>query len=316
MFGFVTINEQDLEQKEIERYRQVYCGVCRALHKQTGQLSRLTLNHDLAFMALVHMSLYEPVEETGLMRCPMHPIDRRLYTANSYIDYAANMTVVMAYHKLMDNWHDDRHRASYAFAKALEKRYESIKVLYPRQCRATEDGLAQITELERAWDSSSAASEPDAPASLFGGILAEVFVVEEDMWAPQLRAFGYELGRFVYMMDAAMDLPDDVNDKSYNPFFGRDFTLEETRMLLMSYMAKAAAVFERLPIVEDANIIRSVLYAGVWQQFNGRMQGAQDETGQSGKACQSEEESEGNLCYHEQSRLRDETMAHEERVIG
>ena len=44
MFGFVTINDNDLSDSERERYRSVYCGVCRALKRRFGQLPRFALN--------------------------------------------------------------------------------------------------------------------------------------------------------------------------------------------------------------------------------------------------------------------------------
>ncbi len=275
MFGFVTVSEQDLSEDEKARYRQVYCGICRSLHLQSGQLSRLTLNHDLAFMALMHLSLYEPVERTGSMHCLLHPIESRAFTSNKYVDYAADMTVVMAYHKLMDNWADDRHHASFAFAQLFKKRYREIAEKYPRQCAATEEGLARIAGIEASWDGNTADSNPDAAADAFGRILAEVFVIDEDNWARQLRAFGYELGRFVYMMDAAMDAEKDRKSKSYNPFFGYEFSSEELRTLLSSYMARATWVFERLPLVQDEHMLRSVLYAGVWGRFNEQMRAAE-----------------------------------------
>ena len=271
MFGFVLANEQDLSEDEKARYRHVYCGICEALHRQSGQLSRLTLNNDLTFLALLHISLYEPQETAGEMRCLMHPIERRAYVANECIDYAADMTVMLAYHKLMDNWVDDRHVPSRAFAQGLKSAYRAIAQRHPRQCEATETGLARITEMERSWCVGSAVESPDDPANEFGRILAETFVVHDDIWAPALRALGFELGRFIYLMDAAMDLQRDLEKGSYNPFVGHDFSLEEQRMLLGTYMARATDVFERLPLVLDAHLLRSVMYAGVWQRFNERM---------------------------------------------
>ena len=269
MFGFVTPNEQDLSDAEMARYRQVYCGVCRSLRVRSGQLSRLTLNHDLTFVAMVLISLYEPQEETDEMSCPAHPVKKRAFAVSEYTDYAADMTVVMAYHKLMDDWADDRSVASRAFAQALKGAYRRVRERFPRQCEACEQGLARIAQIEaRGCDNSSDAARPDAAAHEFGLIMAEVMVVNDDIWAGQLRAFGYELGRFIYMMDAAFDAKEDAETGSFNPFIGTSLDACDTRALLEGYMARAVDVFERLPLVKDGHILRSVLYAGVWKRLN------------------------------------------------
>jgi hypothetical protein len=300
MFGFVTINEQDLSPEELARYRAIYCGVCLSLRERSGQLSRLTLNNDLTFVGMVLMSLYEPEETAGRTACVAHPVNKRDFVRSEFTDYAADMTIVMAYHKMMDNWNDDRSHPSLLFAKVLQGAYERVKARYPRQCSACEGGLARIQQIEEASRSAVESDDgigdalvdgdaipgteqafacangnealtapgPDAAAHEFGLIMAEVLVAKEDAWSDQLRSFGYELGRFIYMMDAAFDANEDAQTGSYNPFVGASFDESETRMLLSTYLARAADVFERLPLVQDDHILRSVLYAGVWQRFN------------------------------------------------
>ena len=271
MFGFVTPNEQDLSESEMARYRQVYCGVCRSLRDRSGQLSRLTLNHDLTFVGMLLTSLYEPVEEEGEMACPAHPVKKRAYATSVYTDYAADMTVVMAYHKLMDNWADDRSVKSRVFAQALKGAYVSVKERHPRQCAACEQGLERIAQIE-SEDAESSQAHPDRAAHEFGLIMAEAMVFQEDPWAQQLRAFGYELGRFIYMMDAAFDVDGDADTGSFNPFVGSALDEGDVRALLEGYMARAVDVFERLPLVKDVRILQSVLYAGVWKRLNAQQE--------------------------------------------
>lgn len=266
MFGFVVINEADLSDAEKERYQQVYCGVCRALHSQYGQRARLALNHDMCFMALMLMSLYEPDEDTGQANCLVHPIEKRPFTSNVYVDYAAAMTVILAYYKSLDNWSDDRSHASWLYAQSIESAYRQVQSEYPRQCEAVERELAAIDAIQD--DDSGDEGNPDKAAHHFGLALAEFLVKDEDLWSVQLRTFGYHLGRFIYMMDAAVDQEEDEKKGSYNPFASRKFNEEELRMLLSDYMAQACDVFERLPLVQDDHVLRSVIYAGVWQRFN------------------------------------------------
>ena len=226
------------------------------------------------------MSLYEPEETLGLGRCAAHPVKPRPYIESELVDYAADMTIVMAYHSMLDNWNDDRSYPSLAFSKVLKAGYERVRGRYPRQCSVCERGLGNISRIERDQmqalrdvnDSESTLLDPDACANEFGAIMAEVLVFKEDEWSDELRSFGFELGRFVYQMDAVYDLPKDLESGSYNPFMQSDLDNDELRMLLMNRMAAVVDVFERLPLVQDVQILRSVLYAGVWGRLNARDQ--------------------------------------------
>ena len=93
MFGFVIANGSDLTKEEKQRYGSVYCGICRQIRKQCSQTARLGLSYDMAFLALLLMSLYEPQEEQGRSACGLHPVRPRPWVDNEYVQYAAAMNV-------------------------------------------------------------------------------------------------------------------------------------------------------------------------------------------------------------------------------
>ena len=278
MFGFVMTNAEELSPEEKDRYQQIYCGLCHALGRKRGQATRLSLNHDLAFLATLLMSLYEPDEVKRETRCALHPTKKHLWSQNDCIDYAADMTVALTYHKCADDWSDDRSVPARAYALAIRRRYEEVRAKWPRQCRALEEGMRNIAEVER-----DDCGNPDAAANLFGQIMGEVFVMVPDMWENPLRMMGAQLGRFVYMMDAAVDLDEDRRKGSYNPFAARDWTDEEVRELLTVYMGNVTEVFEKLPLVEDINLLRNILYSGVWVKYNAYLR--KKRGGDEGSGC-------------------------------
>ena len=65
LFGYVVGNWKELSEEQQQRYKSVYCGICREIRERSSQLARLGLSYDMAFLALLLMSLYEPREETG-----------------------------------------------------------------------------------------------------------------------------------------------------------------------------------------------------------------------------------------------------------
>ena len=123
-----------------------------------------------------------------------------------------------------------------------------------------------------AANSSMDSPRPDAAANAFGQMMGGLFSVEDDsVWNPRFRAFGEALGRFVYMMDACVELESDRKKGNYNPLLAMyptgDVDEEEKLELLKMLIAECSAEFERLPLVQDVEILRSVLYSGVWTQY-------------------------------------------------
>ena len=74
MFGYIAPRLDQLEESQRERYQAYYCGLCRVLGERSGHSGRLTLSHDMTFLALLLSSLYEPEESLRDLRCPVHPV--------------------------------------------------------------------------------------------------------------------------------------------------------------------------------------------------------------------------------------------------
>ncbi len=265
MFGYVVANSDILTAQEKERYKSIYCGLCRALEQRHGVLGRFTLTYDMTFLVLVLGSLYEPQTGCGCERCLPHPFKRHPYCSSAITDYAADMNVALTYRKLLDDWHDDKNIFKLFYAKLLKKKYQKIAVRYPRQCLAMDGCLKKLSEFEK-----SGQQNPDTGAQLFGQLMAELFVLYEDRWAPSLRAMAQELGEFIYIMDAVTDLEQDEKKGCFNPLSGlkkagrnEEYFLQILTMLI----GNCTMEFEKLPLVADVSIMRNILCSGVWTRY-------------------------------------------------
>lgn len=264
MFGFVTANLKELDKSQQQRYSAVYCGICRQLRSSAGQISRLSLSYDMTFLALLLMSLYEPEESGGDRACALHPCRKSGWTDNTYIRYAADMNVMLAYYNCLDDWSDDHSLSAKLMAGHFLYYCEDISRRYGRQCQAIESCLAELDALEKAG-----CDNPDEPAGCFGHLLGELLVYEEDLWAPTLREMGVALGRFIYLADAAVDYKKDARRHKYNPYVamhtGVDWPRWEEHLVLA--MGRCTEYFESLPLVQDKPILDNILYSGVWTNF-------------------------------------------------
>ena len=278
MFGFVVASLGELSEEQKNRYQAVYCGICRGIRETDGQLCRLGLSYDMAFLAMLLTSLYEPEEIHGQGRCIAHPGKRRPWADSEYIRYAARMNVALAAGKARDDWEDDRKCSAKLLSKIFGRREDEISAQYPRQCAAITDCIRELSALEKAG-----CSNPDEPAGCFGRLMAELMVVREDRWAADLRQLGFYLGRFIYLADAAIDYRRDVKNGRYNPFaaqgIGEDF--EKWEQYLVLDMAGCTDAYERLPLVEDKGILDNILYSGIWLSYR-RMQRESGKENQDG----------------------------------
>ncbi len=263
MFGYVRPNLTDMSAENQARYRAHYCGLCHAIGARHGSLARMALTFDLTYLTIFLGSLYEPEETSGEGKCVPHPVKPHQWTRSKITDYAADMTIALTYHKLLDDWQDDRNPAAKAASAALKKAYGKVKADWPRQCETIERTLADLSQVEKRRDPS-----PDAAARCFGELMAELFVMQEDYWSGALRAFGYSLGRYIYLLDATCDYDKDMKHGSYNPVLLMEKKPEEMRATLEMLLGDASAAFEKLPLIQDEEILRNILYSGVWQGYN------------------------------------------------
>lgn len=267
MFGYVTANWKELTREQKDRYGSIYCGICREIKAQNGSTARISLSYDMAFLSALLMSLYEPEEISGKNACLIHPVSRRPWVDNEFIRYGADMNVALAYYNALDDWQDDRKQSAKLLAGMLKKPLPDIEARYPRQCEAIRSCIARLSELEQ-----NNCGNPDEPAACFGQLMGELLVYREDLWAANLRQMGSALGRFIYLLDAALDYRRDQKKGKYNPYIamglGQDWQRWEEYLVLT--MARCTEYYERLPLVQDKDLLDNILYSGVWVNYRSK----------------------------------------------
>ncbi len=267
MFGYININRKELKEESAKAYQSYYCGLCQKLKQNCGARGQMLLNYDMTFLVVLLTGLYEFDHEQTEFTCPIHPTKKQRAWINEATAYAADMNVILAVHNLEDDWKDSRAYTKRAFAKRFAKDYERIRRKYPRQTGAVETYMKKLSLAEAANEENI-----DLIAGLTGEMLGEIFDWKEDEWAEELRCLSFYLGKFIYLMDAYEDFKKDKKRQEYNPFSQMVCQKEgdfETfaKLILTSMMSECAKSFERLPILMHADILRNILYSGVWSRY-------------------------------------------------
>ena len=267
MFGYININRKELTKEGDRAYQAYYCGLCRILKRNCGTKGQMLLNYDMTFLIVLLTGLYELEHVEQEFTCPIHPTKKRTAWINEATEYAADMNLLLAYHNFEDDWKDNKAYAKKACAMAFVKDYEKARKKYPRQASAVEKYMKTLAAEEAAQEENI-----DLIAGLTGEMTGEIFDWKEDEWSEELRCLSFYLGKFIYLMDAYEDLEKDKKRQEYNPFLKmvcqRETDFETfVKLLLTSMMSESAKSFERLPILLHADILRNVLYSGVWSRY-------------------------------------------------
>jgi len=266
VFGYVRVFQPELKVREWEDYRGAYCSLCRALGKRYGVGARFLLNYDFTVLALFHMALDSTPAAFSKGRCPFNPLKKcRRCHGEEALTFAADAAVLLSYYKLKDDVADGR------FLKRITRR-PLLWLLTPMKRRAVRlaptvaESMAAYYDAQQAAEreggSLDAAAHPTA--TLMAALTARDTAAGEERDA---RArFGYCLGRWIYLVDAADDWEDDRKEGGFNPFPpDENGEKPRTRMreALNSSLAECLAAYHLLTRYQFDEILQNILRYGM-----------------------------------------------------
>lgn len=222
MFGYVRPFKSELLVREYDQYKAAYCQLCRALKDHYGRAASFTLSYDCTFYALLALSTQEAKLSLHHGRCVVNPLKKCDFLRSDGEAYhkAAALSVLLTYHKLRDNLEDDSFWKSFGsrvFLPFVSRKAKRAAKEYPFLAGEAQKAMEGQRQAEQSGGGVDACAEPTANllSALFGELSCD------KMQAVALERFGYFLGRWVYLMDAADDLADDLKEGAFNPFIPR-----------------------------------------------------------------------------------------------
>ena len=266
MFGYIRINKMDLTFREFDYYKGYYCGLCKYLKENHGEVSRLSLNYDITFLIVILTALYKLDSDITYERCIANPLKKKMRIVNEITEYAASLNILLSYYKLEDNLYDDngiKDKLAYELYKGkLKKAYEK----YPQKAEYIKQQLGNLRELEKQESKSI-----DKVSNTFGNLMGEIFVYKKDEYEQNLRNIGFNLGKYIYILDAYEDLEEDNKKGRYNPFIDYIDKKEELknkvdRLISMS-LGMATKNIEQLNLEFNKSIIDNIIYSGVYLRY-------------------------------------------------
>lgn len=271
MFGFVRAYKPQLRFCEYDVYKAVYCTLCRRQGEIYGPLARVALSYDVQFLALICVALSEQFNGLETKRCKANPLKKCNYCKaeqNNLFDYPSAVAMTLTYYKFLDNVADEKgiRRVFYRMALALiKKKHKKAAKLYPTLEEICKNYYNEQSALEKQQNPMlDAAAEPTAKA------LAAIFAECNANQNQTLSAFGYHLGKWIYLLDAGADIKKDLASGGFNPFLqylDRMTVREVYENVLEPNLNVCAAVcaehLEALQLHRFRSIIENVIYLGL-----------------------------------------------------
>jgi hypothetical protein len=275
MFGYVLPEKPEMKIKDYELFRAYYCGLCKSIGRQYGQLKRLLLNYDSTFLAVLLFSISDDKPEINSEKCIVHHIKKRHVVKNSAIvDYAADINILLAYYNLEDKRLDNDMLIAGPAVLALKRSYKKIRNKYKSKCHLIEIQLKALQKLEEEkCNSMDKAAEP------FARLMEEIVTYEPLLQEPGpykiIRWIGYNLGKWIYLLDAFDDIEKDIERKNYNPLIyqfeykGEDIgefkqrIRERVEFNLTYSLSQISKAYELLDKKNNTGILQNILYLGM-----------------------------------------------------
>ncbi|MBR2717370.1 MAG: hypothetical protein IKD79_06505 [Oscillospiraceae bacterium] len=271
MFGYVRPFRDELKLRDFDRFRAAYCGLCRTMGRRCGPLSRLLLNFDFTFLAILLAAAEEEPCCHTCRRCVMHPFSARpCAESTASLELAADESMILAWWKLKDNVQDKTALSGLpdrCAALLLRRGYRRAARCRPEFDRLTRQCLADLRELELAR-SPSLDRAADASARL---LAAAACSVEDVSRARILDQLLYHVGRWIYLADAYHDRLRDAGAGNYNPLLLRfpdgpelgEEAREQLERTMTHSLNMAASAYHLLPEGDWSPVMENVLFLGL-----------------------------------------------------
>ncbi len=270
MFGYISPNTRELKLREYDTYKAYYCGLCKMIGKRYNVLLKNALSNDCTFLALLLSSLSEQKDQADSKRCMAHPTKKQLILReNEYLEYAADINVLLTYYKLKDNADDEASLTAKVGAAGIKSSAEKAKKYRPQAANCIEESLKKLKKLENE-KCSDIDLVSDVFATMMEGIAASAPNIEP--YEKQLKWLFYNIGKYIYILDAIDDLVKDEEKNCYNVFLNKYKDekaekiaveiMEQVKYNLAMSLSEASKAYELLPIQKNEGILKNIIYDG------------------------------------------------------
>lgn len=265
MFGYIRIFRQYLNDNDFQLFNAYYCGLCKETGKRSS-IARLGLSYDMTFLAILIDALSDDVSPICKCRCMLHPFSKKHKISSCRaLSYSADISILLLYRKMEDDFKDEHSLKSFLGMILSKPSFKKIQKKYISTDKKINFELSRLSQLE-----AEHCSEPDMLADCFAKVCEIIFTpdfIKNSNTKDILSWLGYNIGRWIYLIDAFDDFEQDVKSKNYNPLVATEKNIQdvitEYEPSLTHTLSNIAAAYDLLKIQRNNNILENILYVGL-----------------------------------------------------
>jgi hypothetical protein len=276
MFGYITPDIPELRVKEYDAYKAYYCGLCRSIKLHYGDLPRLTLTYDFTFLAILFAAMAGQSVGVAMKRCAASPFRKKISVVDDKImTYCADMNVLFSYYKFKDDMRDDKNPFYLPIVLYMKIKINKLLKKYSDKSVIIEKELNDIFMMEKRNE-----KDLDLLSNKFGKIMEAVFTFDglDSDQQKIAKWMGFNLGKWIYMIDAYDDIKKDMDKKRFNALTIDELGYSEikekqrdrVREYLLACLEEVSAAYGLLELKQNAEILDNIIYSGLLKKTHER----------------------------------------------
>jgi len=236
MFGYITPIKSELMCYDYKLYRSFYCGLCKTIGKFYGQLPRFTTNYDVTFLSVLLTSYTGEELEFKKSACILNPFKKKECVQKSeLVNSISAANIMLSYYKALDGVIDKDGLKMRVAKGVLGRAYKKVNKSHGELENIIKAGYAKL-RLQEQQNCASIDRVADSFATLLKEVAAFLLAVEAtDENHQDILALCYNVGKFVYLVDALDDLADDFKKKRFNPFLAEYKTFTNRKEFIQTH---------------------------------------------------------------------------------
>lgn len=269
MFGYLNIRKDTLAEDKQGLWQTFMCGLCVSTKKLFGNLPRMLVNNDINTFNVLFHAITNTDITIDKARCVAHPLRKRAIPANDGLfDKLAVANVILTYWNLYDDVVDGKGGKKKLAYKLLKPSYGKAAKLWVELDKAIELSYNQLRQAEKNNDTSI-----DRVAHHFA-MLSKHFctLTLGEECSIHAQNLCYNLGKWVYLIDALDDLDEDTKSGNYNVFVsyykaqnvnGVAAHFDEIKYLMYTTLNRIAQCYNDLNLTKFRCVTDNLLYDGI-----------------------------------------------------
>ena len=258
VFGYVKIAEDELKVKELKRYKNYYCSLCRQI-AYYSQSSRLMLSYDMVFLSLL-IEANSPQDD--------HFCKHRLFRyckkrcGDLKLKYISAISVILQYYKLQNDVQDGDRYKSFIMG-IIYHGFRSAVSDFPVIHASIANSMSSLNKLE-----ASKCSDFTILVNCFAGCFSDIFLFApiHDEFSVIRAKIAYHIAAWVYLFDMLQDVADDRKTDNFNAILLQENEYDgkvQVLELLNEHIVEAIKLLDLLPYSPNIPILNNIISIGL-----------------------------------------------------